>query len=58
MRHGVNLATHLQFKTSPTSFDKANKAADEHIKRASRILAMRGWDIDLKQLPLQRDRTK
>ena len=41
MRHGVNLAAHLQFKTSPKSCEQANKAANEHIKRASQILAKR-----------------
>ncbi len=41
MRHGVNLAAHLQFKTSPIFFEQANKATNEHIKRAARILAKR-----------------
>ncbi len=42
MRHGVNLAAHLQFKTSPKNFEQANKATNEHIKRAAQILAKRG----------------
>ncbi len=33
MRHGVNLAAYLQFKTSPKLFEQANKASNEHIKR-------------------------
>ena len=41
MRHGVNLAAHLQFKTSPKLFKQANKATNEHIKRAAQILAKR-----------------
>ena len=41
MRHGVNLAAHLQFKTSPKLFEQANKATNEHIKRAAQILAKR-----------------
>ena len=41
MRDGVNLAAHLQFKTSTTLFEQANKAS-EHIKRAAQILAKRG----------------
>ena len=42
MRHGVNLAAHLQFKTSPRLFEQASKATNEHIKRATQILAKRG----------------
>ena len=42
MRHGVNSAAHLQFKTSPKLFEQTNKATIEHIKRASQILAKRG----------------
>ncbi len=42
MRHKVNLATHLQLKTSPKLFEQANKATIEHIKRAAQILAKRG----------------
>ncbi len=42
MRHGVNSAAHLQFQTSPKLFEQANKATNEHIKRASQILAKRG----------------
>ncbi len=42
MRHGDNLASHLQFKTSPKLFEQANKVANEHIKRANQILAKRG----------------
>ena len=42
MRHGVNLAAHLQFKTSATLLEQANKATNEHIKRAAQILAKRG----------------
>jgi hypothetical protein len=42
MRHGVNLAAHLQFKTSPKLCEQANKATNEHIKRATQILAKRG----------------
>jgi hypothetical protein len=42
MRHGVNSAAHLQFKTSPRLFEQANKATNEHIKRAAQILANRG----------------
>ncbi len=42
MRHGVNLAAHLQFKTSPKLFEQANKATDENIKRAAHILAKQG----------------
>ena len=45
MRHGVNLAAHLQFKTSPKLFEKANKATTEHIKRAAQILAKRGRPV-------------
>jgi hypothetical protein len=41
MRHGVNLAAHLQFKTSPKLFEQAKKATNEHIKRAAQILAKR-----------------
>ena len=41
MRHGVNLAAHLQFKTSPKLFEQANKATHEHITRATQILAKR-----------------
>ena len=41
MRHGVNLTTHLQFKTSPKLFEQANKATNEHIKRAAHFLAKR-----------------
>ena len=40
-RHGVNLAAHLQFKTSQKIFEQANKATNEHIKRAAQILAKR-----------------
>ena len=42
MRHGVNLATHLQFKSSPKLFETANKGTNEHIKRTAQILAKRG----------------
>ena len=42
MRHGVNLAAHLQFKTSPKLFEQANKATNKHIKREAQILAKRG----------------
>ncbi len=42
MRHGVNLASHLQFKTSPNLCEQANKATKEHIQRAAQILAKRG----------------
>ncbi len=42
MRHGVSLATHLQFKTSPKVFEQANKATNDHIKRAAQIVAKRG----------------
>jgi hypothetical protein len=42
MRHGYNLAAHLQFKTSPKLFEQANNATNEHIKRALQILAKRG----------------
>ena len=42
MRHGVNSAAHLQFKTSPKLFEQANKVNNEHIKRASQILVERG----------------
>ena len=45
MRHGVNLAAHLQFKTSPKLFEEGNKANNEHIKRATQILAKRGKAI-------------
>jgi hypothetical protein len=41
MRYGVNLAAHLQFKTSPKLFEQANKATNEHIKRAAQNLAKR-----------------
>ena len=41
MRHGVNLAAHLQFKTSPTLFEGANKAINDNIKRSLQILAKR-----------------
>jgi len=33
------LAARLQFKTSPKLFEQANKATNEHIKRAAWILA-------------------
>jgi hypothetical protein len=33
------LVAHLQFKTSPQLFEQANKATNEHIKRAAQILA-------------------
>jgi hypothetical protein len=39
MRQGVNLVAHLQFKTSPTLFEQANKATKEIIKRGTKILA-------------------
>ena len=42
MRHGVNLAAHLQFKISPKLFEQANKATNEPIKYAAQILAKRG----------------
>ncbi len=42
MRHRVNLAAYLQFETSPKLFAQANKATNEHIKRAAQILAKRG----------------
>ncbi len=42
MHDGVNLAARLQFKTSPKLFEQANKATNEHIKRATQILAKRG----------------
>jgi len=42
MRHEVNLAAHLQIKTSPTLFEQANKATNGHIKRVPQILAKRG----------------
>jgi len=42
MRHGYNLATHLQIKTSPKLFEQASNATNEHIKRATRILFRRG----------------
>ncbi len=42
MRHKNNLVAHLQFKTSPKLFDQANKATNEHVKRAAQILAKRG----------------
>jgi hypothetical protein len=35
MRHGVNSASHLQFKTLPKLFEQANKATNEHIKHAT-----------------------
>ncbi len=41
MRHRVNLAAHLQFKTSPKLFEQASKATNEHIKRAAKILVKR-----------------
>ncbi len=41
-RHGFNLSVHLQFKTSPKLFEQANKATNDHIKRAAQILAKRG----------------
>ena len=40
MRH--TLAARLQFKTLPKLFEQANKATDEHIKRATQIPAKRG----------------
>ncbi len=42
LRHNVNQAAHLQFKTSPKLFEQANKATYEHIKRAAQILTKRG----------------
>ena len=42
MHHGVNLATHLQFKTSPKFVEQANKTTNERIKRAAQIRAKRG----------------
>ena len=41
MRHGNNLATQLQCKTSPKLFEQANKATYGHIERATQILAKR-----------------
>ena len=42
LRHGVNLAAHLQFKASPDQFHTANQATADHIKRSAEILAKRG----------------
>jgi hypothetical protein len=42
MRRRVNLAAHLQFKTSPKLFEQANKETNKQIKRAAQILATRG----------------
>jgi hypothetical protein len=41
MRHGVHLAAHLHFKSSPKLCEQANKATNEHIKRAAQNLAKR-----------------
>ena len=38
IRHGGNWAAHLQLKTSLKLFEQANKATNEHIKRAAQIL--------------------
>jgi len=42
VRHGVYLAAHLQFKSSPKLFEQGNKATNEYIKHAAQILAKRG----------------
>jgi hypothetical protein len=39
MRHAVNLAPHLQLKTSPKLFAQPNNATNEHITRATQIIA-------------------
>jgi hypothetical protein len=41
MRHGINLAAHLRFKTSPKLFEQSNKATNEQLKRAAEILSKR-----------------
>ena len=42
LRHGVNLAAYLQFKSSPEQFYTANQATPENVKRAAEILAKSG----------------
>ena len=43
MRHGVNLAAYLQFKTSPTHFRGASRCANtEDVATVAKILARRG----------------
>lgn len=39
LRHGVNLAAFLQFKSSPEQFQMANQATSENVKRAAELLA-------------------
>ena len=42
MRHGVNLAANLLFKTSPKLFEQSNRSTNHHIKHADHIIAKRG----------------
>ena len=42
LRSGVNLASHLAFKTSPGRFKTASNATNEHVKRVAAIIARRG----------------
>jgi hypothetical protein len=37
MHRGVNLAAHLQFKTSPKLVEQATKATNKHIKCATQF---------------------
>jgi len=45
MRHGVNLVTHLQFKTLPKLFEHVKKSNNKYVKRATQILAKRDKSI-------------
>lgn len=42
LKGGVNLASHLAFKTSPGRFKTASNATNEHVKRVAEIIARRG----------------
>ena len=42
LRAGVNLATYLSFKTSPSRFQTASRATSEQVKRVAEIVARRG----------------
>ena len=39
LRHGVNLAAFLQFKSSPDQFHMANRATSEDVERTAKLLA-------------------
>ena len=42
LRAGVNLASYLSFKTSPSRFQTASRATSGHVKRVAEIVARRG----------------